>query len=562
MHKQLILSAAAALLLSPAYGASMYDEFNTMKDEIEALKSQIAEMKSNKSPSQDIEDEDEEQGVTSDASYDDEDETYDDEESDDDEDEEEDDEGDEEDDEEEVEVLNNADLSEAVADLEDSLGTIRRNTSGNHIKFSLDFRTAVDNLQYKMADGSNIGNDALLTNRLWLNMDWAPTQNISFRGQLAYNKAYGHRSGWGQNYPGFETFDWITNTNPYDDVVRLKAGYFLYRDQQFLGADIPWTFSIGRRPSTNGHIINMRDDDVPASPQGHSINVEFDGLSAKFTLWESMGTYVKFCAGRGGTNAAPKFFSVNMQTGAPSITAPYAKNPNDLPDIDLGGLIFVPYDDGQYNIATQYYRAVHLIDANLQPVDPTNPSQGVYFAGMQDVGSLDSITGSFTISGIGNEWSDYLDDTVLFISGAMSKTNPNSSAGGMLGSTDSKTGYSLYAGLQVPSLLSEEGKWGLEYNQGSKYWRSITYGEDTLAGSKVAARGRAYEAYFTEYLIDNIFSMQVRYTYINYDYTGSNGFFGNTTGTPVKISTLSGQPQAAATVDVAQDIRIYLRYRY
>jgi uncharacterized protein DUF3373 len=171
------------------------------------------------------------------------------------------------------------------------------------------------------------------------------------------------------------------------------------------------------------------------------------------------------------------------------------------------------------------------------------------------------VTANFTVNGIGNDISYYLDDTFFFVSGAASITNPDEGKN-MLGGTnsESKTGYSVWAGLQMPSVMSEYGRWGLEYNHGSQYWRSITYAEDTNIGSKIAARGDAYEAYFTEPLIDDILTLQVRYTYIDYKYAGSNGFFGNATGSAVEISDT--MPQAAATVDTAQDIRFYLRYRY
>ncbi len=83
----------------------------------------------------------------------------------------------------------------------------------------------------------------------------------------------------------------------------------------------------------------------------------------------------------------------------------------------------------------------------------------------------------------------------------------------------SETGYSYWLGTQFPSLISDEGRWGAEFNHGSNYWRPITYGEDTLIGSKIAARGDAYEVYFTEPLVDDILTFQLRYTYINYDYS-------------------------------------------
>jgi hypothetical protein len=117
-------------------------------------------------------------------------------------------------------------------------------------------------------------------------------------------------------------------------------------------------------------------------------------------------------------------------------------------------------------------------------------------------------------------------------------------------------------GTQFPSLISEEGRWGVEYNHGSKFWRSMTYGEDTNVGSKLATRGDAYEAYFTEPLIEDVLSMQVRYTYIDYAFSGSNGFFGDTTGTPLSMDQAIANNFGATVADSAQDIRFYLRYRY
>ncbi len=446
------------------------------------------------------------------------------------------------------------DTAERLDDIEEQLSELTRNTSGSHLKFGVDFRTSYDYIHYKMAGEDRNGddtktNDALFTNRLWINMDWMATEHISFTGQIAYNKAYGARSGMTDR--DFEDFDWIVNENPYDGTLRIRSAYFLLRYDELFGANVPWTFSLGRRPSTNGHLINLRDDLAPASPMGHNINVEFDGASAKFSLDESTGIdgmYLKFCAGRGLTNADGKFTS-----------APFASD--NQSNIDLAGLIFVPYDDGTYSVGAQYYFANNLIDV----VNPMDPSQG--FA---EVGSLHAFTANFAVNGIGDEWSDFLDETILFVSGAWSITDPDKNGQGMLGSHDSKTGSSYWIGAQFPSLISEDGRWGVEWNHGDKYWRSITYGEDTMIGSKMATRGNAWEAYFTEYLIEDVFSLQLRYTYIDYDYSGSNGFFGSTTGTPMKISDTMMVPDghggmvniASQVVDVAQDLRIYLRYRY
>ena len=469
------------------------------------------------------------------------------------------------------------DPQEIIAELQESVDELSKATGNNHLKFNVDYRFSVDNLQYKMAgkdpqtNSDKKKNDALLANRLWLNMSWAATDKLSFKGQLAYYKTFGHRSTSG--YVPLDDFDWVVAENPYEGEIRVKNAYFFYHDNELLGTPISWTFSIGRRPSTNGHLINLRDDDTPASPNGHSINVEFDGASAKlgFDEWVP-GMYIKFCAGRGLTNASSKFFAVDDNQTVVA-NPPYVDDPDATPTIDLAGFIFEPYSDGQYTFTTQYYYAMNLIDANI---DNTYK-----FNGFQTVGNMHSITASFIADGIGDGIADYLDDTTFFISGAMSISDPdkgtfsnglkkdmfhvNNPANPLYDASKvgkSETGYSVWAGLNMPSLISEEGKWGIEYNWGSQYWRSITYAEDTMIGSKVAARGSAYEVYFTEPLVEDILTAQIRYTYIDYDYTGSNGFFGSSTGAAVKIDDIKNTPQAAGVIDKAQDIRFYIRYRY
>ena len=527
MNKPLLFSLAAATLLGTNLNAeSMYDRIQAMELEMNKMRQELSTLKAGTADSEDEEE--------SEATATDDEESEDEEKEDADSDEE----GDEEEEDEEM------DVEEEIRDIQETITDLNKATNGNKLKFGVDYRFAIENLNYEMADGTEAKNDAFMTNRFWMNMQWAATKNLSFKGQLAYNKAFGQRSG--AQTAAYETFDWIANENAYDDVIRLRSAYFLYSDSEFLGADVPWTFSVGRRPSTNGHLINLRDDDQAASPMGHAINVEFDGLSAKFgleNLTGADGMYVKLCAGRGMSNAAPKF-----------ATTPYAEVTGDNTNIDLIGLIFVPYDNGQYAVNTQYYYASNLIDMT----DPMNPA-----AGFDTVGGMHSVTANLTVNGIGA--GDFLDDSVFFVSGAMSKSDPKDGQAmfNAMEPGESQTGYSAWVGVQTPSLISDDGRWGFEYNYGTEYWRSITYGEDTNIGSKMATRGTAYEAYFTEYLVEDILSLQLRYTYIDYEYTGSNGFFGATSGASTKIEDIPvASPMAGMVVDKAQDIRFYLRYKY
>jgi len=437
MNKPLLLSLAAAALLGTNLNAeSMYEKIQAMELEMSKMKTELQTLKAQKA---DAEDESEELSTDEESASDDAKESESDEES---------------DEEEEDEEM---DVEEEIRDIQETLSDLNRATSGNKLKFGVDYRFAIENLNYEMADGTEAKNDAFMTNRFWMNMQWAATENLSFKGQLAYNKAFGQRSGVSSQAGGLESFDWIANENAYDDTLRLRSAYFLYRDSEFLGAEIPWTFSIGRRPSTNGHLVNLRDDDQVASPMGHAINVEFDGLSAKFgleNLTGANGMYVKLCAGRGMSNAQPMF----AQTGTP-----YATDDTTNPDIDLLGLIFVPYDNGQFSLSTQYYYANNLIDMQYNTV---GGSTGRF----DTVGGMHSVTANIKIEGIGA--GDFLEDTTFFVSGAMSKTDPNSgydvydgadtvvgTTSGMLGSAEAETGYSVWVGLQTPSLISDDGRW-------------------------------------------------------------------------------------------------------
>jgi len=531
MKKPLVFSLTASILLATNINAqSMYEKFQEMQTQIELLQSEVIFLKQQTALNNDSDPQDED--LLEDENKEDKNE------------------------EQEVSEDEEDDLEETLEYFDAKISKLNKATSGNHLKLSADYRFSLDHISYKMANGDEINNDSFMSNRLWINTFYKANNQLSFRAQLAYQKAFGSRSGTNATmadpaYNGYENFDWITNENAYDGQIRLKSTYFLYKNDTFAGLDLPWTFSIGRRPSTNGHLIHLREDDSSSSPMGHTINVEFDGLSSKFTLFQEWGTYVKLCAGRGLSNADVKF--------SPT---PYAKT-SDIPDIDLLGLIFVPYNDGHYSFNTQFYYANNLID--MKDPNANNKSMG-----FETVGGLSSASANFIAQGIGHELSDFLDESLFFVSGAYTKTDPKEDKS-MLGSSNQEEGYSYWIGVQFPSLISNDGKWGFEFNHASQYFRSITYAEDTNIGSKVAARGNAYEAYFTQNLIKNYLSMQIRFTHIDYKYTGSNGFFGSTSGRSMNIDKIkqaanAGDTQAKAmlsnVVDKAQDIRFYLRYRY
>ena len=438
----------------------------------------------------------------------------------------------------------------------------------DNLKWDVDFRTQVDNIQYKHADGSKSENDALLTNRLWLGAKYKADDNSSFFGKLSYNKAFGDTADHSQSNtnPGYANFDWVTNENATDNTIKLKEAYWLYTKERLFGADIPWSASVGRRPSTDGLPINIRNDQAANSPLSHTVDVEFDGFSIKFdteNVTGFTGSWLKICGGRGLTNATPRF---DMFKPA------YSTDDEKNVDVDMLGFIAVPYDNGQYSVHMNYAKAWNLIGYDGNDISNTSPFMAAYAtyrnnptnqnaAALQmampefnDVGDIEFATILFKTEGIGNGISDYLDNSVAFASFAASKTNPNSL--GMLGSTDSETGTSVWLGVNAPCpILPDSAKVGLEWNKGSKYWRSMTYGEDTYAGSKIATRGQAWEVYRTQKLTDAL-SFGLSYVYMKYDYTGSNSFFG-ADGTPMTMAEAGD-----SAIESAQDIRAYMRYKF
>lgn len=519
-------------------------------------------------------------------------------------------------------------LEKKIERLTKTLSEVKAHDAQDNIKFGVDFRTAHDTLNYKTASGAEYKNDSLFSNRLWLNMAFAPSDNMIFKGQLAYNKAYGAAPAGSNGFPqrgyGYDAFDWVINENLTDGNIKLKEAYWLYMSDSFLGTDVDWTASFGRRPSTNGFLINLRDDDAPASPLGHVINMEFDGASFKFGLEKVTGVsgmYWKLCLGRGLSNATARF---NMDGGFDSY-GDYTRNDTTLDDINLAGFIFVPYDDGQYKVMTTAYKGFDvpgfvMADANmlggttndgmLALIDTDDngipDTMGVNSAmKMKNLGDMDGAALSVLVDGIGNGINDFLDDTKFFASFGWSQSHPNNdyaavntdalmaaiggmmqqgmtqqqaieamvqnlpnmtqeqmaafmTESGMMGSTDNEVGTSYWVGLQVPAVFTEEGRIGLEYNHGSKYWRPFTYGEDTLIGSKIATRGDAYEVYYTQPLME-AFTMQIRYTKINYDYTGSQGFFGGS-GAPMTMD--QARAFGMDPIEEADDLRISFRYRF
>jgi len=417
------------------------------------------------------------------------------------------------------------------------------------LNISGDYRFSVDNLDYILANGSSATNDALLTNRLWLNFAYNPNRHLDFNTKIAFNKVFGHPAVLAPNGKApFDSFDWIASSTNTDDGLRVKNAYINYREDTLFGLNIPWKFGVGRRPTSYTQLLSLRDDQAANSPLGHLVSSEFDGGSIAFKLsniTDISGMKVKFGTGRAISYVTPSL------SATPNVE--WGKNINML------NINFVPYSIDNLHTELQAIKITNLVDIvnsgyaqdgsfNPDNFNPALETLGdIYLANFMVKYSVPS-----------------LNHAIFFASVAMSQTDPDSNKQ-MFNSSKSEIGTSYWIGTQWIPTFIKDSKIGVEYNHGSKYWRSFTYGEDTVSGSKIATRGDAYELYFTKELMKGL-SFQARYTYLDYDYTGSDGFVGSQTGSPMKISDIkkyfSNTAIASSAVDKSQDFRFYLRYRF
>ena len=445
-------------------------------------------------------------------------------------------------------------LQAQIDELKAANEDVMTKVSSNNLKWDVDFRTSYDNISYDVADGTSKGNDYLTSMRLQLGMGYALDEQNLFKAKLSMHKTFG-ADVTGSRIDGLVNFDWIINEALTDNNIRVKEASWVYMDNMdFAGVEVPWSFSLGRRPSTDGFLANYREDLTdPGSSNAHIINIEFDGFSNNYDLSNLSGVegmYLKLCGGIATTNAIGRYNS----------PFDYAEDENGLDNTTMVGVIFVPYNDGQLNVRANWFYSWNTIDLiNPQETDPTKVGD------MKVVGDMQAGALSASYDGLGE--SDFLSESRIFASVAYTYSHPIDGEA-MVGSFDSEAAYSLWVGANVP--VGEDGVFGVEYNYGSQYWRPFTFSEDTMIGSKISTRGNAYETYFN-YQITDAISAQVRYTYLDYEYTGSNGFFGDTTGNSVKIDDIkdaaaAGDEQSIAMlpsiVESAQDFRFFLRYKF
>jgi hypothetical protein len=405
-------------------------------------------------------------------------------------------------------VENNEDIEEISTYTE----KVEANSFQDKLNFGLSFRTNLDNFSKKYADGHKVSNNNIWSTKLMLNMKADITKDMNFYGRLSMYKY------WGSSYiHPYTYYDNMQGRVPADSALYVERAYinwFLFRDSY-----IPLALTIGRQPSSDGPSNQYKNNTVR---KGTYSALLYDGAADGFVFTANISKLIKlpksylrfgYAKGFGYTETSPN-------AGNPFIGA----SNNDIKDTNVYGLFF---DTSLPQFPSSFIQISYsqMRDIVANPLD-ANSSENTNIGNVDLYGAMIEFT---------NIKRTHLD---LFAQYGHSVTHPNQNSylnyGGLLtsnGDTSTKSGNALWIGGRYGFTKKEKFKLGLEYNHGTKNWINLTQGSFDIY-NKLSTRGDAYEAYLM-YVINRYSTIRLGYIYIDYDYTNSGWFVGESQ----KIST-------------------------
>jgi len=366
-----------------------------------------------------------------------------------------------------------------------------------------------------LRDGYDYKNDIMYTSRLRMNMKAKVADNVSFAGRLSMYKPWGDSTGL-QVFNGQSNslnIDGNTTRVPNSDILRVDRAYFNWNNI----LDSSFYLSIGRRPSTGGPPMHLRDDEMRAgTPLGTVIDFQFDGITAGIDVHEN--SKLRLCYGMG------------YESGFGS--AENLKRPADrLKDAHFLGFNWDLWNKGDNFVQATIARAFDVTDGfNGVVVLPHNPVSGdaigapmvMRFTPSANLGDID--LASLLVM---RKWKGF----DFFASYSIMKSKPEmvtTPFGGLFcdpfETPEEQTGKMVYAGARY-SFDNEKTKVGLEYNKGNKYWFNFSHGADDLVAPKTGTLGEVWEAYVT-HRVNKRFILKLDYMHYAYDYSGSGWHLG------------------------------------
>lgn len=359
--------------------------------------------------------------------------------------------------------------------------------------------------------------NAVLTNRLRLNMDSKITDDISVTARLSMYKVFGDSTGVEifNGQPTAMSIDGTTATVPSGDMLRVERAYFTWKD---IGGSKLY-LSVGRRPSTDGPPMNFRDDEPRGgTPSGALINYQFDGATLGYHLSDK--TSLRVCYGLG--------YDAGYGNGQ------LLQNPADrLRSVHFLGGNFDLFSTDKSLVQVTIAKAWNVTDGfDGEVVLPVNPVTGDSVNAPVIMRYTPSANlGNIFLYGINVQTRVKNFDVYSSLNWDSLRPNGQTTPFGGLGSDPFETptnndGWMGYFGGRY-SFPYKDGatKLGFEYNHGSKYWFNFAQAEDDILAPKTAVRGNAYETYLTD-RINSRFIFKVDYQRLLYDWSGSGWHVG------------------------------------
>ncbi len=364
--------------------------------------------------------------------------------------------------------------------------------------------------------GYKTNNDLLYTTRLRLNMHAKVARNVSFGGRMSMYKPWGASTQTGMFNGQANTLNTDANWPgvPGDSTLKVERAYFSWTHL----AGKPMYLSMGRRPSTAGPPLNLRQDEPRGgTPMATVIDFQFDGATFGYSLSDK--TELRACYGLG----------YESQYGNGSLL----QRPADrLKDASFFGFNIDAYNTPEMLIQTTIARAFDITDGFngyvVMPNDPItgNPMPGPIVTRFNPSANL----GDFDLASVLLQRRDGPLD--WFISGSWSKSRPDEGATGPFGGllsdpfapTEEHNGSMYYVGARL-NFNEEMTKVGLEWNKGSQYWFNFAPAQDDIISPKTSTRGTVVEAYVT-HRVNHKFIVKLAYINYDFDYSGSGWHVG------------------------------------
>lgn len=365
----------------------------------------------------------------------------------------------------------------------------------------------------------NESNDNSWTNRFRINMGADIAKGLKFTGRLAVYK------DWATNDSAALANDANAAHITGDTNIKLDRAYIDWIPD----LPIPLAFTIGRQPSSEGPGNEFKENKLRQSTYPALIfDGESDGVVTTLGLerytglkssavrayyakgFQSNDAYTVFLDNQrqdlSDTNVYGAFFETELPGVNDSLCVLSYVNGNDFPDMFENKVTL-----GDMDLYGAHIQAGNFMSSGLDlflslGMNVTHPNGEFY-----NMTAQNPMTGSLI--------TDPRNGELLTVPmGGLFTSTP--------GDTESQNGYAVYAGVRytLPMEALNQAKIGFEYNHGSEYWFSYTWGSSELY-NKLATRGDVFDFYYLQPFNDNLF-MRTGYTMVNYDYTGSGMHLG------------------------------------